>query len=98
MRRFCATLLGLGLVAVFIAIPLWHVTRWDSSGCQIHNTYPCDGREYLPYGSVAGGLIYFGIFALVLVLAIVLVSGFAALIRRVRALEAEERAARRAAG
>src|SRR5438552_18359790 len=51
MRRFCVTVLGLGVAALLIALPLWHVTRLDWAACQIHNTNPCDPREYLPPGS-----------------------------------------------
>jgi len=56
-------MLGLAIAALLIAIPLWHVTRSDSSGCQIHDTYPCDPRLYLPFGAVAAGLTLFGIFS-----------------------------------
>ena len=62
MRRLSTTLIGLGLAAALISIPLWHVTRSDASGCHIHHTSPCDPREYLPFGNVAFGLTPFGIF------------------------------------
>ena len=93
MRRLSTTLIGLGLAAALISIPLWHVTRWDSSGCQIHHTSPCDPREYLPFGNVAFGLTLFGIFAVIIGLLIVL----GAFMGRVRALDAKERAAGRIA-
>jgi len=97
MRRLCA-ILGFGVVAVSIALPLWHVTRLDSSGCVIHHTYPCDPREILPYGTLAAVLTYLGMLAILAVLAIIIVFGFVALMRRVLASEAQERAARRAVG
>jgi len=91
MRRLVMALLGLGLAAILIAIPLWHITRSDSSGCVIHNTYPCDPRQYLPFGGIAFALTVFGILSVVAVLAIVLYIGLG----RVRAIDARERAARR---
>jgi Zn-dependent protease len=87
MRRLYTTLIGLGLAAALISVPLWHVTRWDASGCQIH--HPCDPRESLPFGSIALGLTLFGIFAVVVGVVIVL----GAFVAHVRALDAEERAA-----
>jgi hypothetical protein len=89
MRRFCVTPLGLGVAALLIALPLWHVTRLDWAACQIHNTYPCDPREYLPFGAVAAGLTLFGIFAVLVPVTIVFGIGFVALARRVRALDAQ---------
>ena len=97
MRRLCAVLFGFGVAAVSIALPLWHVTREDSSGCVVHHTYPCDPREVLPYGTLSAVLTYLGIFAILAVLAIIVVFGFAALMRGVLASERQERAARRAA-
>jgi hypothetical protein len=97
MRRLWAALLGLGVAALLIAIPFWHVTREDSSGCVAHRTYPCDPREVLPLGTLAAGLTYFGIFAIVAVLVVALVFVSAALMSRIRASEARERAAARAA-
>lgn len=96
MRRPCAILFGFGVAAVSIALPLWHITRLDSSGCVVHHTYPCDPREILPYGTLAAVLTYLGMLAILAVLAIIIVFGFVALMRRVRASEAQERAARRA--
>jgi len=96
MRRLCTVLFGSGVAAVSIALPLWHVTRWDSSGCVVHHTYPCDPREVVPYGTVAAVLTYLGMLAILVVLAIIIVFGFVALMRRVLASEAQERAARRA--
>ena len=95
MRRLCASLFGFGLAAVSIALPLWHVTRWDSSGCVVRHTYPCDPREVLPYGTLAAVLTYLGMLAIIVVLAIIIVFGFVALMRRVLAAEAQERATRR---
>ena len=95
MRRFCVTVLGLGVAALLIALPLWHVTRLDWAACQIHNTYPCDPREVLPYGTLAAVLTYLGMLAVLVVLAIIIVFGFVAFMRRVLAAEAQERATRR---
>jgi hypothetical protein len=88
LRRLYVIVLGLGGAALLIAIPLWHVTRWDSTGCQIHNTYPCDPRPHLPYGTVATGLTLFGIGAVLIPAMIILGAGLVALTRRVRALDA----------
>ena len=88
MRRLFAILFGLGAAAILIAVPLWDITRWDGAACQIHRTYPCDPREYLPFGAVATGLTLFGIFAVLIPVMIVLGVGFVALARRVRALDA----------
>jgi len=96
MRRVCAVLFGFGVAAVSIALPLWHVTRWDSSGCVVHHTYPCDPREILPYGTLAAVLTYLGIFAILAVLAIIIVLGLVALMRHAHASATQERAACRA--
>ena len=85
MRRLYAIGLGIGVAALLIAIPLWHVTRSDSSACQIHNTYPCDPRQYLPYGTVAVGLTVFGIMAVLTTVAVIIGLGLVALARQVRA-------------
>ena len=87
MRRLFAILFGLGAAAILIAVPLWDITRWDGTACQIHRTYPCDPREYLPFGAVATGLTLFGIFAVLIPVMIVLGVGFVAQARRVRALD-----------
>ena len=87
MRRPFAILFGLGAAAILIAVPLWEITRWDGTACQIHRTYPCDPREYLPFGAVATGLTLFGIFAVLIPVVIVLGIGFVALARRLRALD-----------
>ena len=91
MRRLRTTLIGLGLAAAMMSVPLWHITRIDVAGCQIQ--HPCDPHEYLPFGDVALGLTLFGIFAVVIGVALVL----GALIARARALDADERAADRIA-
>ena len=89
MRRLCLALLGSGLASILVAVPLWHVIRWDTSGCG----RPCDPGERLPFAGIAIGLTLFGIVAVLLGLAIVL-GGF---IAWVRALDARERAASRIA-
>jgi predicted nucleic acid-binding protein len=58
MRRMVGVLLVFGAASISAAIPLWHITRQDASGCQ---TYPCDPLVFLPYGNLAAELTLLGI-------------------------------------
>ena len=59
MRRAWVVLLALGIASILVAIPLWHITRQDTSGCQ--SGVPCDPRLLLPYGGPATVLTLFGV-------------------------------------
>jgi Sec-independent protein secretion pathway component TatC len=90
--RVSVALVALGTILLLLALPLWNFTRWDSSGCEAHQAFPCDPRIYSPFAPLALGLAVTGIAAFVAVIIILLALGF----RCVRALDAQEREARRA--
>jgi len=88
--RVLAALVAIGATLVLLAIPLWNVTRFDSSLCAQQKSPVCHPRTYARFAPLAFGVAVIGIAALMAVLVIVLVAGF----RRVRALDAQERASR----
>jgi hypothetical protein len=78
----------LGLVggaSLLAAWPLWHVTRFDTTGCR--SGIPCDPHARLPFAPEAAVLTFVG---LVAILVTVGVLGFA-LIRAVIRYDGEER-------
>jgi hypothetical protein len=90
--RASAVLIAIGATLILLAIPLWNVTRSDSFGCVAQQTHPCDLKTYTPFAPLAVVLALVGVAAFMAVLVVLLAVGF----RRVRALDAQERAARRA--
>ena len=88
--RAAAVLIAIGATLILLAIPLWNVTRFDYSICDQQKSPVCHPGEYAPFAPLAFGVAVIGIAAIMAVLVIVLVAGF----RRVRALDAQERASR----
>jgi hypothetical protein len=65
VRRGMPWLAVFGVCALLAAWPLFHVTRVDRSGCRTGMI--CEPTPHLPFGSLAVGLTFAGLLALMVV-------------------------------